>query len=287
MEALRLAGPLLLALVAAVAVDQLTNARGLDPPAFVARPWRRAAGLAIVATTLWIGVFFALGQVGLPAGPMRTPTIPELFLLQVVFAVSIVAWFAVGHAGWMPPASPPSAVFSRQLGFATARPLREFGIGLGLGLLVWPALLLVLLAVVGVLVALGGEDVLPQQPPGLIVWIAALPVPVKLGVAACAGVVEEVFFRGFLQPRVGVGLSTLVFVLAHLSYDQPFMLVGITLLSLFFAALVEWRQNLWPAIAAHFLFDAVQLLFVIPWALEWSGQAAGGLAAAMVVPGPW
>ena len=47
------------------------------------------------------------------------------------------------------------------------------------------------------------------------------------------------------------------------------MLVGITLLSLIYALLVRWRQNIWPAIAAHFLFDAVQLLFVIPSALKY------------------
>jgi membrane protease YdiL (CAAX protease family) len=119
-----------------------------------------------------------------------------------------------------------------------------------------------------VLVAFGGENVIPHQPPDLVVWIAALPLWLRVSVALSAGVVEEVFFRGFLQPRVGIGLSTLLFVLAHLSYDQPFMLVGITVLSLFFAGLVWWRQNLWPAIAAHALFDGVQLLFLIPWALR-------------------
>jgi membrane protease YdiL (CAAX protease family) len=91
-----------------------------------------------------------------------------------------------------------------------------------------------------------------------------------VALALSAGLVEELFFRGFLQPRVGIGVSTLLFVLAHLSYDQPFMLVGITILSLVFAGLVWWRQNVWPAVAAHFLFDAVQLLILIPWALhEW------------------
>ena len=32
--------------------------------------------------------------------------------------------------------------------------------------------------------------------------------------------------------------------------------------------LVIWRQNIWPAIAAHTLFDAMQLLVIIPWALN-------------------
>ncbi len=46
------------------------------------------------------------------------------------------------------------------------------------------------------------------------------------------------------------------------------MLVGITLLSLLYGLMVKWRQNIWPAIAAHALFDAVQLLVMIPVALR-------------------
>lgn len=266
-EPLRLFGPLLLAIVGAAAIDQLTRARQLDPPA-LADPLRRGAAVLVTSGILWVGVFLALGQVGLPAAPLRQIAIPELFALHVLFLVALLAWFLAGYAGRVPAGQTLPGVFSEQLGLAAARPLREVGIGLGLGLLMWPGLLVALLLAAALLFLFGGESLLPAQPPGLIVWIAALPVPVKLGVALSAGVVEELFFRGFLQPRVGVGLSTLLFVLAHLSYDQPFMLVGITLLSLFFAGLVHWRQNIWPAIAAHFLFDAVQLLFLIPWALR-------------------
>jgi membrane protease YdiL (CAAX protease family) len=92
-------------------------------------------------------------------------------------------------------------------------------------------------------------------------------------------VVEESFFRGFLQPRIGIALSTAFFALAHLSYGQPFMLVGITLLSLIYAFLVRWRQNVWPAMAAHALFDGVQLLVVVPLAMRFL-QGAGGKVTA-------
>jgi membrane protease YdiL (CAAX protease family) len=109
----------------------------------------------------------------------------------------------------------------------------------------------------------GGERALPQ-PSAIVPWIAALPILVRVMVSLSAGFVEEIFFRGFLQPRIGIALSTAFFVLAHVSYGQPIMLVGITLLSLIFAALVRWRQTIWPAIAAHALFDGVQLLIIIP-----------------------
>ena len=71
-----------------------------------------------------------------------------------------------------------------------------------------------------------------------------------------------------LQPRIGILLSTLFFTLAHMSYDAPFMLVGITVLSLFFAFLVRWRRSVIAAIVAHAGFDLIQLLILVPLVLD-------------------
>jgi membrane protease YdiL (CAAX protease family) len=153
---------------------------------------------------------------------------------------------------------------------------REIGVGVLAGIGSWGAVLAVAFIVGVLMVLLGGEDAVPRQPPALIPWLAALPVGVRILISLSAGVVEETFFRGFLQPRIGIVLSTLLFVLAHFSYGQPLMLVGIGTLSLIYAFLVRWRQNIWPAIAAHALFDAVQLLFIIPALLEYMKKAAPG-----------
>jgi membrane protease YdiL (CAAX protease family) len=134
------------------------------------------------------------------------------------------------------------------------------------------------MVIAGVLWAVGGEGAVPKSPPALVPFIAGLPVWVRFLVSLSAGVVEESFFRGFLQPRMGIFLSTLFFAAAHLSYGQPFMLIGITLLSLIYGFLVKWRQNLWPAIAAHALFDGVQLLVVVPAALKMLQGTGGKLA---------
>lgn len=292
MEPLRLLGPLVLALVSATAVDQLMSARGLVPPGF-REPGRRLLGSLVLAGVLYVGVFFALGQVGLARGPQPAQVPPaQLFWLHGIFVLGLVLWLLLGFAGYAPPGSSLVSVLARQLGLAPARPLREVAIGLGLGVLTWPLLIACLLVVMAVMITVGAQQLLPQQPPALVVWIAGLPAWLKLSVALSAGIVEELFFRGFLQPRVGVAVSTLLFVLAHLSYDQPFMLVGVTVLSLVFAGLVWWRQNVWPAVAAHFLFDAVQLLVIIPWALEqWpsGAKALGPVAGAALALGgaPW
>lgn len=170
------------------------------------------------------------------------------------------------------PALPPEVPLARQLaaqfGFVAPSIPRELGLGLLLGLGAWVVVLIGIMGIALLLYALGAGEALPKQPPALIPFIAGLPIWVKILISLSAGVVEEWFFRGFLQPRIGLLLSTLFFALAHFSYGQPFMLIGITLLSLIYGLLVKWRQNIWPAIAAHVLFDAVQLLVVVPGALR-------------------
>ncbi len=177
-----------------------------------------------------------------------------------------------------PPPPPPSLgrQFLVQFGFVAPDVPREIGLGLGLGLAAWLAVLAAILAIAGVIMALGGKDVVPRQPPALIPLIAALPFGIRLAVSLSAGIVEETFFRGFLQPRVGILLSTAIFALAHLAYGQPFMLVGVTLLSLIYGLLVRWRQSIWAAMAAHALFDGIQLLVVVPAVLKLTGMGSKG-----------
>ncbi|HEY6321383.1 MAG TPA: CPBP family intramembrane glutamic endopeptidase [Thermoanaerobaculia bacterium] len=185
------------------------------------------------------------------------------------------------RASEMPELSPRFPFWRQmavQLGLVAPDVSREVLIGLLLGICAWGAVLLALLAAALAIYAIGGEKALPK-PSAIVPWIASLPVLVRLMVSLSAGFVEETFFRGFLQPRIGIVLSSGFFVLAHLSYGQPFMLLGITLLSLIYAFLVRWRQTIWPAIAAHALFDGVQLLVIIPMAMRLMGTSPGARPA--------
>jgi membrane protease YdiL (CAAX protease family) len=169
-----------------------------------------------------------------------------------------------------PPPVPPTLgrQFAAQLGFRAPSPLAEIGFGLVGGFAIWFAVLAALFVIALAVTAMGGERFLPKQAPAMIPWIAGLPIGIRVLLSLSAGFVEETFFRGLLQPRVGIAFSTACFVLAHAAYGSPFLLLGVTLLSLIYAFLVRWRQNLWPAIAAHALFDGIQLLVVIPAALR-------------------
>ncbi len=279
----RLLLPLLAAAACAWAVDRLAARRGLDPPGFRPSPdghplpaIRRALALTVLAAALWIGVFAPMAMAGSqPEVDFSRVEPAQLFLLHFLFAVAVAAWYLLGFAG-------SASRWTVQLGLRARRPLEELGIGLVAGLAGWMAVLGILVALGAAAWAVGGDELLPDQPPAMVPWLAGLPVWLRLAVSLSAGVVEEGFFRGFLQPRAGIALSTALFVLAHAGYQQPLMLVGITLLSLLFALLVRWRQSIWAAVVAHTLFDAVQLLVVVPTALDYLPQAgvAGGLMPA-------
>jgi membrane protease YdiL (CAAX protease family) len=279
MDALRSLAPLALAFATALLVDRGMARRGLLPPGFVGPPAdsptagrtlaltaaRRAAGLVVVALALWVGVFLPLGLVGLPQEvDFSQLSAGRLFLLHAFFALSLVAWLVLGFG-------PRLGVWGRQLGLRAKSVPYELAIGVASGVLGWAAVLAILMGVGSLLWYLLGPDLLPTDPPEMVPWLAGLPWALRAAVSLSAGVVEEAFFRGFLQPRIGIAASGGLFVLAHLSYEQPLMLVGIALLSILFALLVRWRQSIWAAIAAHAVFDAVQLLVLIPWAMRMIG----------------
>jgi len=289
--------PMLAAICTATAVDLAVAGRGL-PPGF-AVPWRRAVASGLMAGILFLGTFSALAVVTPgEAVDLSGAAWWDIFTLHLLMAVTLFAWVMLAWGGraaaaanveasaeadgegplpWRLDAEatvPPGSLGGRlaaELGLAVA-PGRsiaaEIGIGLVVGVVVWYGLSLVLAGVVSGVEALGGPNLRPEESPQLVSFLVAQPFAVRLGASLSAGLCEETFFRGFLQPRLGVAFSSLLFVLAHWNYGSPFMLVGVALLSLAYAGLARWRGNVWAAAAAHAAFDGIQLLWLLPWALE-------------------
>jgi uncharacterized protein len=85
----------------------------------------------------------------------------------------------------------------------------------------------------------------------------------QIGVAASAGVCEETLFRGALQPRFGIFLSSALWASYHLQYTcnglPSASNLYILLLGFAFGALRK-AGGLWPAILAHTVYDGVILL---------------------------
>ena len=97
-----------------------------------------------------------------------------------------------------------------------------------------------------------------------ILWIVSQPVGVKIAIVVSAMVVEELFFRSFLQTRVGPLAATLMFTAAHGVYGQPLVLVGILVISAILSVTFVLYGNVLPCIVAHGAFDAIQMFVVIP-----------------------
>ncbi|NEV92779.1 CPBP family intramembrane metalloprotease [Psychroflexus sp. YR1-1] len=80
----------------------------------------------------------------------------------------------------------------------------------------------------------------------------------------CAGVGEEILFRGALQPLLGLWLTAIIFVILHgyiTSRDWRKSIYGIFLIfiSAGFGYLVVYF-DIYAAMAAHFIFDVIMFL---------------------------
>ncbi len=150
--------------------------------------------------------------------------------------------------------------------------LDDVGFGLGVGAVGW---ILAIASSAAVALALlwlgynptGGQDSLLEVPP-LLLWLTDLPVWRKLIVVGVAMTVEEAFYRAFLQTRIGWVLSSALFALSHGGYGLPTLTASVFAVSLAIGWALRQRGTLLPCIVAHGVFDAVQLLVVMPIAIE-------------------
>jgi membrane protease YdiL (CAAX protease family) len=103
--------------------------------------------------------------------------------------------------------------------------------------------------------------------------------------AGLSGLAEEAFFRGALQPRVGLVAASLLFGLAHfvprrgLAVWAPAAVVA----GLVLGGLMEWTGNLVAPVVAHAVVNALNLRWLTRDAL--SRAAASGRGGALPGPG--
>jgi membrane protease YdiL (CAAX protease family) len=147
------------------------------------------------------------------------------------------------------------------------RPAADLSAGILVGAAGWLVTILAAIAIVGIWwlfrrSAPGTEEGSSVSPT--ILWIVSQPVWVKIGIVASAMVVEELFFRSFLQTRVGPVAATLMFTAAHGAYGQPLVLVGILVISAVLSVTFVLYGNVLPCIVAHGVFDAIQMFVMIP-----------------------
>jgi membrane protease YdiL (CAAX protease family) len=187
----------------------------------------------------------------------------SLFFMHAILVVFLIGW-------WLASGLPDLREF---LQIRHERPSEVIAIGISVGVGGWIFTIVMAFMAVILLRAAGVLDN-PPEPPAMIGWMANLPLWKKALIVLSAATVEEAFFRSFLQKRVGLVVSTILFALAHFTYGNPLMLIGITVISLVISVTFYRTKNVLPGVIAHGVFDAIQLFVIIPVAFRMVG--AGG-----------
>lgn len=217
---------------------------------------------------LWLGLFLIVVGVLTAYNAMHPPTAQQLagmnfagfFILHLVMIVFLLVWWLITR---MPPLGAFLNIPRRGNGEAI---IGGFAIGFG----GWIATITLAIVFLVIFRAAGWvpENV---KPPALIAYMAHVAWWKKACIVLSAMTVEEAFFRGFLQKRLGLIASTILFAVAHAGYGQPLLLVGVTIISLIIGTTFYRTKNLLPGVVAHGVFDAVQLFVIIPIAFRFAG----------------
>lgn len=93
--------------------------------------------------------------------------------------------------------------------------------------------------------------------------------------ALLAAIPEEIFFRGAMQPVLGLLLTALIFGALHALSSTYFLYASVA--GLLLGLMVDERGSLWMAIAAHFAVDYVSLVLLMVWARSQRTEAAENL----------
>lgn len=216
----------------------------------------------------WLGIFLLLMAVlvtGAALNPARAADLKHtpfysLFGIHLVLVVFLLGW-------WVASGRPHLNDF---LNFQRGRTGEAVMIGFAVGIGGWIFTLGMALMVALILRAVG---LLPEdaQPSPMIGFMAAMAWWKKILIVLSAMTVEEFFFRSWLQKRVGLIASTLLFALAHFTLGQPLLLIGVTTISLVIGFTFYRTKNVLPGIVAHGVFDAIQLFVIIPIAFKLTG----------------
>jgi uncharacterized protein len=177
------------------------------------------------------------------AAGMNLNMMPALWAQDITMVV-----LGLVGVGWLSRRSLGSALDR----LAIVRPkLRQVGIGLGVGLLMAPVVILLeyLLSQVGI--KAGAEvERLTEQLIGPLA--TSIPGILTLGLAAALG--EETVFRGALLPRFGLILTTLLFALLHSTYGisvATLIVFGVGLV----LGLLRMRYNTTTSMVAHATYN--------------------------------
>lgn len=213
--------------------------------------------MALLTLTLALACFLPLLEFPETDPNMEIPELPfgALFLGHGLLVAFLAFW-------WLLVGRPRLRDF---LHIGTDDPRDAFRLGAAAGAAGW-AVTMTTMAIVGTIAITLEPGSLPKDDeiPATVGVIVGLAWYQRLALVLSAGIVEEAFFRSFLQSRCGLMLSSLLFATSHLSYGLPLMVVGVFAVSVVFGLVFRARGDVLPCMVAHSAFDAIQLFLILP-----------------------
>ncbi len=141
----------------------------------------------------------------------------------------------------------------KALGFGDARAGRAllFGIGAYMLAIIISLMLGAALALAGI----GDSAKIAQK-------IGSLPIEVLFFAVAVSPIAEEVFFRGFLQQKIGLVPASVLFALAHISYFSVSEIAGALAIGLLLGIIFKYTKSIYPVIIAHALYNLTSIILI-------------------------
>ncbi len=136
-------------------------------------------------------------------------------------------------------------------------PLKRIGLGIGIFFLMLAAAILAN----SILYFSGISD-----QAKIVDVVSSLPLYLIIVSFTLAPISEELFFRAFLVPRIGVPVSSILFALIHAAYGSIAELFGAFFLGFVLANAYYYLRDPLPCIIAHALFNLLSISIMF-WVL--------------------
>ena len=200
---------------------------------FIARKHGTSIASLSIAVMLCLSILFHVGQVvGVIAPPL-------LFL-------SFMAYY-LGLKGLKPHE------MLAQVGLVNASPLKSALLGIG----VYIGVMAISLAL-GLLIQLAGLN----DSQNVALKVASLPAGSLFVAVLIAPFAEELFFRGFLQQRIGIIATSLLFAAGHIAYFSISEIVLAFCISVVLCMCYKWHKNIYAITLTHMLFNLTSVIFI-------------------------
>jgi membrane protease YdiL (CAAX protease family) len=92
--------------------------------------------------------------------------------------------------------------------------------------------------------------------------VQGMSISIAFVTSALTAFSEELFFRGFMQNKIGLLLTTIVFTISHISYGNLYEIIAVFVFSLIMGYSVKRTKDLGFAIGMHFTNNFVTIVVI-------------------------